>query len=279
MDPQKVKKEVIKDLSTYIPEIQDIDNPFSLKRLTSKKNIVFELNFEVKPTIFPKVVILKLFRTEFAEKEYNALTKLGKQGITVPKVLFFNKPYIILNKLNGVNLCDLINDNLINVTSLDELDEKIRIELIQSIKRLAEWIANLHKQNIIDNNDPSQIIVFNKGDTRLRDFIYDTAKKEIYGIDFEESFEGNHHDDLAWICCSLIDTNPGIFQMLEPTHKIELINLFLKDYFRINKEFEFSFEYFAERLIEFLNIVIERRSLEYGTVNKDSILKTILKDY
>jgi tRNA A-37 threonylcarbamoyl transferase component Bud32 len=279
MDPQKVKKKVIKDLSTYIPEIQDKDNPFSLKRLTSKKNIVFELDFKVKLKKFPKVVILKLFRTEFAEKEYNALTKLGKLDIAVPKVLYFNKPYIILEKLNGVNLCDLINDNLIKVTSLDELDAKMRNKIIQSVKSLAEWIANLHKQNVINNKDPSQIIVLNKGDTRLRDFIYDTSKKEIYGIDFEESYEGNHHDDLTWICCSLIDTNPGLFQMLEPTHKIELINLFLKEYFRINNDFEFSFEYFAERLIEYLNIVIERRSLEYGPVNKDSILRSILKDY
>ena len=279
MDPQKVKKKVIEDLSTFIPEIPDKNNPFSLKRLTSKKNIVFELDFKVKPKKFPKVVILKLFRTEFAEKEYNALTKLGKQDITVPKVLYFNKPYIILEKLNGVNLCDLINDNLINKTSLDELDVKMRNTIIQSVKSLAEWIATLHKQNIIDNRDPSQITVFNKGDTRLRDFIYDTSKKEIYGIDFEESYEGNNHDDLAWICCSFIDTNPGLFQMLEPTHKIELINLFLKEYFRINHNFEFSFEYFAERLIEYLNIVIERRSLEYGLVNKDSILKSILKDY
>jgi len=279
MDPQKVKKKLIKDLSTYIPEIQDKDNPFSLKRLTSKKNIVYELDFKVKPKRFPKVVILKLFRTKFAEKEYKALTKLEKQGIAVPKVLFFNKPYIILEKLNGVNLCDLINDNLIDITSLDELDAKMRTKIIQSIKSLAEWIANLHKQNIIDDKDPSQITVLNKGDTRLRDFIYDTSKKEIYGIDFEESYEGNYHDDLAWICCSFIDTNPGLFQMLEPTHKIELINLFLKEYFRINKEFEFSFEYFAERLIEYLNIVIERRSLEFGPVSKNSILKSILKDY
>ena len=279
MDPQKVKKKVIKDLSTYIPEIRDEDNPFSLKRLTSKKNIVFELDFKVKPKKFPKVVILKLFRTEFAEKEYNALTKLGKLDITVPKVLFFNKPYIILEKLNGINLCDLINDNLIKITSLGELDAKIRKKIIQSVKSLAEWIASLHKQNIVDNKDPFQIIVFNKGDTRLRDFIYDASKKQIYGIDFEESYEGNHHDDLAWICCSFIDTNPGLFQMLEPTHKIELINLFLKEYFRMNKEFEFSFEYFAERLIEYLNIVIERRSLEFGPVSKATILKNIFKDY
>ena len=278
MDPQKVKKKVIKDLSTYIPELIDKDNPFSLKRLTSKKNIVYELDFKVKPKRFPKVVILKLFRTDFAEKEYNALTKLEKQGLAVPKVFFFSKPYIILKKLNGHNLCDFINENLINITSLDELDSKIRNEMIISVEKLAEWIAKLHKQNIIINQDSSQTIVFNKGDTRLRDFIYDSSKKIIYGIDFEESYEGNHLDDLSWICCSFIDTDPGIFQMLEPTHKIELINVFLEKYYHINDRFHFDFDYFADQLIEFLNIVIKRRSLSLSPVRKNVILGKIGKE-
>jgi len=278
MDPQKVKKKLIKDLSTYIPEIQDKNNPFSLKRLTSKKNIVFELNFKEKPKKFPKVVILKLFRTEFAEKEYNALIKLEKQGLAVPKVFFFSKPYIILKKLNGHNLCDFINENLINTTSLDELDSKIRNKMILSVEKLAEWIAKLHKQNIIDNKDSSQTIVFNKGDTRLRDFIYDSSKKIIYGIDFEESYDGNHIEDLAWICCSFIDTDPGIFQMLEPTHKIQLINIFLEKYYQINDNFHFDFDYFAEHLIEFLNIVIKRRSLDLSLVRKNVILRKIAKE-
>ena len=278
MDPQKVKKKLIKDLSTYIPEIQDKNNPFSLKRLTSKKNIVFELNFKEKPKKFPKVVILKLFRTEFAEKEYNALIKLEKQGLAVPKVFFFSKPYIILKKLSGHNLCDFINENLINITSLNELDLKVRNKMILSIEKLAEWLAKLHKQNIIDNIDSSQTIVFNKGDTRLRDFIYDSSKKIIYGIDFEESYEGNHLDDLAWICCSLIDTDPGIFQILEPTHKIELINVFLEKYYHFNDNFHFDFDYFAEHLIEFLNIVIKRRSLDVSQVRKNVILRKIAKE-
>ena len=67
--------------------------------------------------------------------------------------------------------------------------------------------------------------------------------------------------------------------MFEPIHKTELINIFLKEYFRINYHFQFSFQYFAEKLIENLNIVIERRSLEFGPVSKDSILKNISKEY
>ncbi|MFW9898450.1 MAG: hypothetical protein ACFFDO_04240 [Candidatus Thorarchaeota archaeon] len=278
MDTNKIKKKVLNDLKKEIPELIKGADKFSLNRLSSKKNIVYELNFDKKPRKFPKQVILKLFRTNYAEKEYKALIQLEKQSLEIPKVLFFKKPYIILKKVNGVNLCDYINDNLVNISTLDDLDSKIRNNIFLALKKLAEWIARLHNQNVINDKDISEVIVFNKGDTRLRDFIFDISKNTIYGIDFEESYEGNYLDDLAWICCSLLDTNPGIFEIPEPMIKIELINYLLSKYFRINKRFLFSFDYFAERLIENLNIVIKRRALELSPVRKNIILKNISKE-
>ncbi len=279
MDVHKIKNKVLNDLRQEIPDLIEGKNNFSLTRLSSKKNIVYELIFDKKPDKLPKEVILKLFRTNYAEKEYKALIKLEKQGLPIPKVLYFKKPYLILKKLEGVNLCDFINDNLLNISAIDELDLEIRDKIIVSVKKLAEWIANLHRQNIITKKNTLEIIVFNKGDTRLRDFIYNITKNVIYGIDFEESYEGNFLDDLAWICCSLLDTNPGIFEMPEPKHKMELINYFLKEYFRINKKFLFSFNYFAEKLIDYLNIVIERRAIELSPVRKNVILRNISKKY
>jgi hypothetical protein len=276
MDPLKIKEKIIIDLSDQIPELINGENEFILNRLTSKKNMVYELTFEKKPENFPKIVILKLFRTEFAQIEYNALLKLEKQGLTVPRVIFFKKPYIILERINGKILTNYINDNLINISSLHDLKLQTRKQLTRSIKKLAEWLATLHNNNIINKKD-KEIIVFNKGDTRLRDFLYDSSNRIIHGVDFEESYEGNHLDDLAWVCCSLLDTNPGIFESTEPIHKIKLIKIFLKKYYKINHDFTFSFEYFAERLIEDLNIVIERRDLDLGQVRKDTILNRIFK--
>ncbi|MFX0189114.1 MAG: hypothetical protein ACFE8A_15420 [Candidatus Hodarchaeota archaeon] len=278
MDTNKIKKKVLNDLKKEIPDLIKGAEKFSLNRLSSKKNIVYELDFDKKPQKFPKQVILKLFRTNYAEKEYKALIQLEKQSLEIPKVLFFKKPYLILKKVNGVNLCDYINDNLENISTLDDLDSEIRNNIFLGLKKLAEWIARLHNQNVINVKAISEVIVFNKGDTRLRDFIFDISKKKIYGIDFEESYEGNYLDDLAWICCSLLDTNPGIFEIPEPMIKIELINYVLSEYFRINKRFLFSFDYFAERLIENLNIVIKRRELELSLVRKNVILKNISKD-
>jgi len=278
MDPRKIKEKIIMDLSDQIPELAIRENDFVLNRLTSKKNMVFELIFEKKPENFPKIVILKLFRTDYAQIEYDALIKLEKQGLTVPKVVFFKKPYIILERINGKNLTNFINDNLINISSLHDLKLQTRKQLTRSIKRLAKWLAILHKNNVVSKTN-NEIIVFNKGDTRLRDFVYDPSKHVMYGVDFEESYEGNHLDDLAWVCCSLLDTTPGIFETPEPVHKIKLIKVFLKKYYKVNHDFAFSFEYFAERLIEDLNIVIERRDLDFGQVRKNAILGNILKGF
>ena len=63
MDSEKIKEQIINDLKKQIPELIDGENDFILNRLTSKKNIVFELIFEKKPENLPKIVILKLFRT------------------------------------------------------------------------------------------------------------------------------------------------------------------------------------------------------------------------
>ena len=278
MDVHTIKKKVLRDLKNEIPELIEGINSFSLTRLSSKKNLVYELNFDKKPKKFPKHVILKLFRTNYAENEYKALIKLEKQDLEIPKVLFFKKPYLILKKINGVNLSDFINDKLINFNTINDLDLKIKNNIFLSLEKLAEWIARLHNQNIINDEDFSEVIVFNKGDTRLRDFIFNLSEKKIYGLDFEENYEGNYLDDLAWISCSLLDTNPGIFEIEKPMVKIELINYFLSEYFRINNSFLFSFDYFAERLIEYLNIVMKRRSIKLSSVRKNEILKNLSKN-
>jgi hypothetical protein len=61
--------------------------------------------------------------------------------------------------------------------------------------------------------------------------------------------------------------------MDNPQHKVDLINLFLGEYHQINLQFYFSFNYFAEKLIENLNIVIRRRSLDICKLNKENVLR------
>ena len=279
MDTQQVKKKIIRALREEVPEFAEEDNDFILNQLESKRNMVFELVFEKKPIGFPKEVIIKIFRTDHAEREYNTLKKLYQQEMLVPNIIIFKKPYMILEKIDGKNLCDIINEHLDKTKTLDDLKKHIKDRIVFSINKLAGWLASLHNQNILSRGVLSEIIVLNKGDTRLRDFVISSSNDECYGLDFEDSYEGNHIDDIAWICCALLDTDPGIFELGAPKHKIELLNLFLKAYYRINKDFNFNFNYFAEKLIENLNVVIERRGIDLSPLSKNNILKNIIDGY
>jgi len=277
MEHFKIRKEIITDLKEDFPELVDKFNHFILAQFQSKKNTVIHLTFIRKTESLPKEVVIKIFRNDNANTEYDILKKLYRQDIPVPNILFFKKPYLILEKIEGINLCDFINYRLYRVADLDSLDTKSKNELLMCIERLANWLSKLHINNIIEDKEHAHTKVLNKGDTRLRDFIYNLSDNKIYGVDFEESYEGNHIDDIAWICCSLLDTKPGIFEKNYPKSKIELINYFLKSYYRINPETRFDFNYFTEKLIENLNTVLSRRGLDI-TLNRDTFIKDISKD-
>jgi len=272
----ETKKKIKNDLKEQIPELVNNDYSFKIIPLHSKKNTVINLVFNKKPNKFPKEFAIKIFRTKNIANEINILNRLNNQKLHVPKIILFHNPYLILEKIEGVNLSDFINDNLADVKELNELNPEILNRVIISIEKLAEWFAIFHEKNIVRKK--SGTFVLNKGDTRLRDFIINFSKNVLYGVDFEDTFEGNHLDDIAWICCSLLDTNPGIFELGNPKQKIELINIFLKKYYQKTSSFEFDFNYLAEKIIEDLNIVITRRGIPFGILSQKRFLKEISKE-
>ena len=277
MEHFKTRKDLITDLKEDLPELVDKFNHFILFPIKSKKNTVVGLTFNRDTENLPKEVVVKIFRTNNADNEYNTLTRLKRQNLFIPNVLFYKKPYLILEKIKGVNLCDFINDILFNISDLESLYSETKKEISMSIEKLADWFNQLHTNNTIQDKTNSTTIVLNKGDTQIRDFIYDPLKNEMYGLDFEDSYEGNHIDDISWVCCSLLDTNPGIFEQNIPKTKIDLINIFLKRYYRDNPSLHFDFKYFTEKLIENLNIVMSRRGLNM-ILNKESFIKEISRD-
>ncbi|MFW9940318.1 MAG: hypothetical protein ACFFFT_04705 [Candidatus Thorarchaeota archaeon] len=278
MSLQKIKSKIAKDLKGIIPEFRNKDNNYNIIELDSRKNLVLNVVFDKKPPSFPKEFIIKIFKTKNLVSENNILIRLKNQNFPVPDILGLKKPYLILEKVEGINLCDFVNDNLKEVEELDDLNSDIKNQVIKSVEKLAEWLAQLHEKNTVRKQASDELFVLNKGDTRLRDFIIDFSKDTLYGVDFEDAYEGNHIDDLAWICCSLLDTNPGLFDMDEPKHKIELINLFLKKYYHETSSFQFDFNYLAEKIIEHLNIVIQRRNLPFGPISKSSFFEDISKE-
>ncbi|MFW9819184.1 MAG: hypothetical protein ACFFE5_06200 [Candidatus Thorarchaeota archaeon] len=277
MDLQKVQTSMIRDLKHQIPEL----NPENIQvvELPSKKNTVIDVVFEKKPSKLPKEVVIKIFRTKNIAHEINILNRLKNQNFNVPSILFFQKPYLILEKVKGINLCDFINEKLKGTLKLDDLETNVKNEIIKSIEKLAEFLAQFHEKNFVRKRyKVKKKYVLCKGDTRLRDFIFDPINSILYAVDFEEAYEGHALDDLAWICTSLLDTDPGLFEMEEPKHKIDLINIFLRKYYQQNPRFPFKFNYFAEKMIENLNTVIERRNLPFGTFNKNKFIEDISKE-
>lgn len=277
MELLKTRKDLITDLKEDLPELVDKFNHFILFPIESKKNSVVGLTFNRDTERLPKEVIVKIFRTDNADNEYNTLIKLKNQNLFIPDVLFYKRPYLILEKINGVNLCDFINEKLVGVVDLENANPEIKEEISMSIEKLADWFNQLHSNTMKEDEDRSETTVLNKGDTQIRDFIYKPSENEIYGLDFEDSYEGNHLDDISWVCCSLLDTNPGIFEQSVPKAKIELINLFLRTYYHNNPSIHFDFKYFTEKLIENLNIVMNRRGL-HMILNKENFIGEISKD-
>jgi tRNA A-37 threonylcarbamoyl transferase component Bud32 len=278
MSLQAIRSKLVKDLRGVIPEIRKDNYNFKLYELKSRKNTVLNLVFDRTLQDFPQEFVVKIFRTKNIVSENNILTRLKNQNFHVPKIFSLKKPYLILEKIEGINLCDFINDNLKDTEELDDLDSDLKTQITSSIEILAKWLAQLHKKNLVRKRRSEEILVLNKGDTRLRDFILDPSREILFGVDFEDAFEGSHMDDLAWICCSLLDTSPGLFDMDEPKHKIDLINIFLRKYYQTNSSFQFDFNYFTEKIIGHLNIVIERRNLPYGPIRSASFIENISKE-
>ncbi|MFX0148826.1 MAG: hypothetical protein ACFE8E_13895 [Candidatus Hodarchaeota archaeon] len=277
MEILEIRKQIIIDLREDIPELVDKFNHFILKKLPSRRNFVLNIVFNRRTERFPKEFIIKLFKTENFKNEYNTLNSLMKQNLMIPKIIFYKEPYLFLEKVSGMNLCDFINDSLRNVVNLDDLEKESKEKIFNSLEKLASWLAQLHKSNIYDDSNSSEIIVLNKGDTRLRDFIYNLEEDIIFGLDFEDAYQGNHLDDIAWICCALLDTNPGIFELDDPKLKIDLLNFFLKSYYKKNHDFQFNYNYFAGQLIENLNLVMRRRNINL-TLDKTFFIEEISKE-
>ncbi|TXT65001.1 MAG: hypothetical protein BAJALOKI1v1_480010 [Promethearchaeota archaeon] len=275
------KKNIISTLFKKFPDLFNTYegnlNAVDLIKLKSKRNLVFEIIPKTQNSTRRQALVVKVFKNPTAHIEVNIINHLKQQNIPVPFIRSFEDPYLILEKIEGYNLCDFINQALSGTQTLDEITENLRRQLSQSIHLLAQWFATLHRKNIIEFNSIENIIVLNKGNTRLRDFIINPSTSTIYGLDFEQAYEGNYLEDLTWICCSLIDTNPGIFELAEPSHKIELINIFLKEYFNANTDFLFSFHKFSKLLINNLNKVIKRRALGMGNLNLDVIFNKLFR--
>lgn len=247
-----LKKEVLRDLKEILPEIEIT----TIKNLKAGKNLIFLISLK-NPQTLPEEIIIKKISTKSFITEHENLISNYQKGILVPKIYAFKKPYILMEKIDGFNLCDLLNDDLDNST-----ENSIYIVKKEIFEKLAEWLYQYHEINITTEKK-SQILVRNKGDLRLKNFIY--HEKKIYGIDFENVYEGIPENDIAEVIVSIITTSPGdIFRDELLEFKLNLILDFLLRYMKINTKFIISNNEIVKCLYSHLKIVAKRRHVEYN---------------
>lgn len=263
-----LKKE-IQFLSEYMNEIIPKIEITTIKNLKAGKNLIFLISLK-NPQTLPEEIIIKKISTKSFITEHENLISNYQKGILVPKIFAFKKPYILMEKIDGFNLCDLLNDDLDNSTENSIYSVKKEI-----FEKLAEWLYQYHEINITTEKK-SQILVRNKGDLRLKNFIY--HEKKIYGIDFENVYEGIPENDIAEVIVSIITTSPGdIFRDELLEFKINLILDFLLKYMKINTKFIISNNEIVKCLYSHLKIVAKRRHVEYNEEILNKKFKILLE--
>ncbi len=237
-------KEIWKSASPKL-KIQDYD------RLKSKKNEVLLLSLGNTPFPHHNKVVFKKYRTPGSSLEKDLLSKLYGSNVLVPKILQQDKEFVILEYIDGQNLCDVLN------STLDPMYARI----------LAEWFAKFHQAFPASNG-----VVTLKGDARLRNFI--VRDGQCYGLDFEESHEGSFVNEIAEAAGSIFDTNPGIEDPLFFPAKLMLISKFLKAYIAarhndgVTKELR---ERFVPAFIQILKETADRRGYWNNIVIANSL--------
>ena len=86
MELLEIRKEIVSNLKGDFPDFVDKLNYFIIQKLSSKKNSVVKVIFNKPTKNFPKNIVIKIFRTNNAQKEYSELIKLKNQELTVPEV-------------------------------------------------------------------------------------------------------------------------------------------------------------------------------------------------
>lgn len=153
--------------------------------------------------------ILKWYGAGYAEqmdKEYHVLSE-ASSALEVPKPVYLDRLnyYLIMNHINGKNLCDVVNDEYIS------LNKKI-----EYINMLSEWLSKFH---MFFRRDDGFLL---RGDSNLRNFI---VNEKVYGLDFEEARIGEPVEDVAEVCSSILTTDP-----MFTDEKFNLSFLFVESY-------------------------------------------------
>ena len=178
-----------------IPGISPNATVLEVSRLSSRKNEVHLLRTH------DGNIVLKVFDNERWEREHSTILLCRSIGILVPRPLLLGERYILMEFLEGPNLCDLINDTLNPIYP----------------RMIADWLADFH--SAFWDEDGTLV----KSDAKLQNFIL--TESGVAGVDFELAHRGDPIEDLGEVCAHILNTNP-----MFTGEKYALCDVFLQRY-------------------------------------------------
>jgi len=178
----------------------DLEGALVEKTFKSRKNKVQKIKYD------GEYYVLKKYNPEFLEGleiEREVLKSCYEKGIPVPKVSGFKEDRLILEYISGDNCKELY----------DKTDDgRIRKKILSYI---ASWLSKFHKEFEFKKR---------RGDSILANFIL--AEDKVYGIDFEESEDGDPFRDMGDLCTSILRLRPAFTKK-----RFMQVDFFIDQYF------------------------------------------------
>ena len=192
------------------------------------------------PDDAPKYRQFKLFENKFVK---------GFSKINMPRI--YEKDtlnnVLIMNYIPGKNLCDIINDEN------EKFNSKKKI-----IIGLATWFKKFHDFYKTDVNN------YIRGDSILRNFIF---TDQVWGLDFEEFRIGKIEEDIAFLCTSILTTNPEY-----TNEKYQLCRLFIETY---SKNLLINYKGFMKELTYSILHTMIQRGMDFSKKKAEEISEKI----
>jgi aminoglycoside phosphotransferase (APT) family kinase protein len=145
-----------------------------------------------------RIMVAKVFPSDARdrlENERDMLKRCRDAGVPAPYSISVLQNAILMEFIDGINLSSLFDSVMTSPEAKDGLTGYPRQELIDG---LASWLAQFHH---------SFGFKMCRGDSILKNFI--VSRKKVYGIDFEESGEGDPIKDVGQVCSYALSTDPA----------------------------------------------------------------------
>ena len=160
-----------------IEPVQPFEGLIFKGRFQSRKNDVYLVGRDGKQ------MVLKLYRNDRCQVEFETLNAAHKAGVPVPSTIEMREKALLMEYVPGMT----VNDYL-GTAQMDEM-----------VLGVADWLASYHRAFYADG------LVRLKSDAIFKNFI---ASDRVYGIDFELSRPGRPEVDVGEALAYFLSTYP-----------------------------------------------------------------------